>query len=233
MATRKSRAHDEKSQSIRVLVVDDHPVVRAGLHALLSSAGMTVVGEAINGLEALEAVRRLRPDVVLMDVKMPDADGLSATKAIREQSVNIPVLLISNYDSLEYVRQSILSGASGYLLKDVSREALIDAIKLVLSGKTLFEGTIVRELLEEGKSKPPDQSPDQRLRLLSPVEKRVLTLLAQGLTNKEISQQMHYSVSTVKNIVQRITTKLGVTGRIQAATLAAQEGINPSREAGD
>lgn len=212
---------------IRVLIADDHAMVRDGLRSILSSAeDVEIVGEAGTGGEVLEAVQALAPDLVLMDIRMPDMDGLAATEAIKQCSPHTSVIIVTSYESKEYLRRAIEAGAAGYLLKGTSREGLITTIRAVRSGGSMIDARLLGELLHdmglEGKFEHGAGDP---LQSLSPRERQVLGLLVEGLTNKEIAQQMHYSVGTVKNVVQRVIEKLGVSDRTQAAVCAVRSGL--------
>ncbi len=214
-------------EAIRVMIVDDHPVVREGLRAMLNTPGIDVVAEARDGDEALRNALELKPDVVLMDVKMPGADGLEVAAALKELAPETSVIVVTSYDDREYVRRAIECGASGYLVKGASREALIQAVKLVREGESLISAGLLAEL--SGQTNEGDPRPGQRDGLLDALNQRELETLrfvAQGLTNKEIAARMHYSVGTVKNLVQRVIEKLAVSDRTQAAVCAVRAGID-------
>ncbi|MDP2675513.1 MAG: PAS domain S-box protein [Dehalococcoidia bacterium] len=214
--------------AITVLIADDHPMVREGLRSMLDAQGIEVIGEAINGAEAVERAQQIDPDVVLMDVRMPDMDGLAATEIIKQTSPQTSVIVITSYESKEYLRRAIEAGAAGYLLKGMSRESLIDAIRLVKGGGSLIDARLLSELLKEmGVEGSRFQGVEGALEALTPREQEVLSLLVRGLTNKEIATEMHYSVGTVKNVVQRVIEKLGVSDRTQAAVYAVRAGVNP------
>jgi NarL family two-component system response regulator LiaR len=213
---------------ITVLIADDHPMVREGLRSMLEVEGIEVIGEAATGAEAVERVQQLGPDVVLMDVRMPDLDGLAATEIVKESSPETSVIVITSYESKDYLRRAIQAGAAGYLLKGMSRESLIDAIRLVRGGGSLIDARLLSELLTEmGVQETRFKGAEGALEALTPREQEVLQLLVRGLTNKEIAAEMHYSVGTVKNVVQRVIEKLGVSDRTQAAVYAVRAGLNP------
>ena len=214
---------------ITVLIVDDHPMVREGLRSMLHVEGIGVIGEASTGSEAVQKVRELNPDVVLMDVRMPDMDGLAATEAVKREAPATSVIVVTAYESKEYLSRAIEVGAAGYILKGMSRDSLIDAIRLVKSGGSLVDARLLAELLREMgiRGSRFEGAVEGALETLSPREREVLQLLIQGLTNKEIAQQMHYSVGTVKNVVQRVIEKLGASDRTQAAVYAVRAGLNP------
>ncbi|MFQ6019496.1 MAG: response regulator [Dehalococcoidia bacterium] len=221
--------HMPNKGGITVLIVDDHPMVREGLRSMLNVKDVRVVGEAANGNEAVEQVRRLRPDVALMDVRMPDMDGLAATEIVKGELPTTSVIIVTSYESKDYLRRAIAVGAAGYLLKGMSRETLVDAIKVVRGGGSLIESSLLAELLHDmGIEGPRIEESAGLLEALSPRERQVLQLLVQGLTNKEIAAQMHYSQGTVKNVVQRLIGKLGVSDRTQAAVLAVRAGMPTS-----
>jgi len=225
---RKSRA--TAGPEISVLIADDHPMVREGLRAMLDAEGIAVVGEASTGQEAVQAVQELNPDVVLMDVRMPDMDGLAATEVVKQESPHTSIIIVTSYESKEYLRRAVEVGAAGYILKGMSRESLIDAIHLVRGGGSLVDARLLAELLREMgiQGSRFEAAAEGVLESLTPRERDVLQLLVRGLTNKEIAQEMHYSVGTVKNVVQRVIDKLGVSDRTQAAVCAVRAGINPA-----
>ena len=222
------RPNEATKGGIRVLIADDHPMVRQGLRSMLNIKGIQVIGEATDGREAVELVRDLNPDVILMDVRMPDMDGLAATEIVKEEAPSTAVIIVTSYESKDYLRRAIEAGAAGYLLKGMSRDSLIEAIRLVRGGGSLVDAKLLAELLQEmGVSGSRFQGAEEgALEALSPRERQVLQLLIHGLTNKEIAQQMHYSVGTVKNVVQRVIEKLGVSDRTQAAVYAVRAGLN-------
>jgi len=211
---------------IRVLIADDHAMVRDGLRSILSVDDIEIVGEAGTGEEALAAVQTLAPDLVLMDIRMPDMDGLAATEAIKQCAPDTSVIVVTSYESKEYLRRAIEAGAAGYLLKGTSRESFITAIRAVRNGGSLIDARLLGELLKDmGVEEKFEHAAGDSLQCLSPRERQVLGLLVEGLTNKEIAQQMHYSVGTVKNVVQRVIEKLGVSDRTQAAVYAVRSGL--------
>ncbi|MBI1886534.1 MAG: response regulator transcription factor [Chloroflexi bacterium] len=214
-----------------VLIADDHPMVREGLRSMVAGKDVQVVGEAGSGSEALERVRELQPDVVLMDVRMPDMDGLAATEIIKKEKPETSVVIVTSYESMDYLRRAVIAGAAGYVLKGVSQTALVNAIRIVKSGGSLIDGALLKELLKEIGLEQREPLKLGGLDMLSPRERDVLRHLVRGLTNKEIAQEMHYSVGTVKNAVQRIIEKLGASDRTQAAVLAVQAGIGMEQPA--
>ncbi|MCA9848183.1 MAG: response regulator transcription factor [Dehalococcoidia bacterium] len=223
MADKHSTSEQPASgRPIRVLVVDDHPVVRDGLRAMLDAPGIAVVGEASSGAIAVQRVDELQPDVILMDVRMPDMDGLTATRLIKERHANVSVFIVTSFSSVDYLQRAISSGASGYLLKGMSRDTLINSVRLVRDGGSVFDATLLQEVLA-GIGYDPAAS--AAVRQLSDREREVIRLLAAGRTNREIGDLLGYSVGTIKNTVQAIMEKLEVSDRTQAAVLAVRAGI--------
>jgi PAS domain S-box-containing protein len=218
---------DSPRETITILIADDHPMVREGLRSMLDEEGIQIVGEAVNGAEAVDLARRTKPDVILMDVRMPDMDGLAATEIIKQESPETSVIVITSYESKDYLRRAIDAGAAGYLLKGMSRNALIDGIRLVRGGGSLIDARLLSEMLSDmGVEGTRFQGAEGTLEALTPREQEVLHLLVGGLTNKEIAAEMHYSVGTVKNVVQRVIEKLGVSDRTQAAVFAVRAGMS-------
>ena len=207
---------------VRVLIVDDHPVIRSGLCAMLDSDGVVVVGEASDGEGAIARVSSLQPDVVLMDVRLPDMDGLDATRLIREQDPSVAVVMLTSFENQDYLRRAIQAGAAGYLLKGMSREALVGAIRNAAEGSSIFDSSMIAGLLSELPAEP------ARARLLGRLDDRehaTLCLVAGGLTNRQIAERLGYSVGTIKGVIQQIIEKLEVNDRTQAAVVAAQAGL--------
>ena len=210
---------------IRVLICDDQVVVCEGLRAILGTVPeVEVVGIANDGAEALDRISSLLPDLVLMDLKMPEMNGIQATRLIRERYPLVKVLVLTTYDADEWVFDAIRAGADGYLLKDTPREGLIAALKGTVAGATHVDpqvaGKLFRRVSQGGP--PPDQA---ALDLLGDREKEILRLLARGYTNPEIAQRLFLSEGTVRNYVSSIFSKLGVTDRTQAAVLALRAGL--------
>jgi RNA polymerase sigma factor (sigma-70 family) len=219
----------EEAERIRVLLVDDHPLVRAGARAMLNDPTIEVVGEAATGAEGVELTHTLNPDVVLMDVNLPDIDGLVATAEIKRELPQVSVVIVTGDESRDYIRRAIDAGAAGYLMKGASREVLIQAVKLVQAGGSLIDAGLLASLAHDANQEAGPRGKDQIDKLLdslSPREIEVLQDLARGMTNKEIAQRMHYSVGTVKNVVQRIIEKLSVSDRTQAAVYAVRAGLD-------
>ena len=207
----------------RVLLVDDHELVRQGVAAMLLNAdGIEVVGEARTGREAIEATRRDLPDVVLMDVRMPDMDGLEATKKIKEERPRTAVIMVTMHDNPAYLRDAVRAGAAGYLLKDVSKEELVDAIRQVSTGGAFIESKLLRGMLSEMKPAGPVPSAAKNL---TKREREILGLVAEGLSNREIADKLVLSPETVKSHVAAILEKLNVSDRTQAAIYAVRNGL--------
>ena len=211
---------------IKVLIVDDHTVVRDGLTAVLGRADdFTVVGEAQNGLEAVERALELRPDVVLMDLRMPEMDGVAAMRRIGEEAPEVRFIVLTTYDNDEYIFNAIEAGARGYLLKDVSREELFQAVRAVHRGESLIQPAVAARVLDRFAQLSRQASKGATRGMLSERELKVLESMAQGSANKEIAASLSISESTVKTHVANIFSKLDVSGRTEAVTQALQRGI--------
>lgn len=214
---------------LRVLIADDQSLVRAGFRMILdASEGLQVIGEAADGEAAVVAARRLKPDVVLMDVRMPRLDGLEATRRILAGNPHgIRVIMLTTFDLDEYVYTALRSGASGFLLKDVSPEQLVAAVRLVAAGDALLAPSITRRLVERwARPAPvaPSVSPAE-IGTLTAREREVLTLMARGLSNGELADRLTLSEATVKTHVARVLGKLGLRDRVQAVVLAYETGL--------
>jgi DNA-binding NarL/FixJ family response regulator len=210
--------------SIRVLLVDDHALARTGLRMVLDAEpDIEVVGEAANGRQAVHSVGRLHPDVVLMDVRMPELDGIAAT---REIAGTTRVLILTTFDLDEYVYDALAAGASGFLLKDVGPEQLSEGIRIVASGDALLAPTVTRRLIDElvaARRQP--AAPPPELDALTPREREVLQLVAQGLSNLEIAELLVVEETTVKTHVSRLLAKLDLRDRVQAVIFAYEAGL--------
>jgi DNA-binding NarL/FixJ family response regulator len=215
--------------SVRVLLVDDQALIRAGFRMILNAEdGIEVVGECADGAQAIDSVKRLRPDVVLMDIRMPEMDGIEATRRIAQSNGDQPVrvLMLTTFDMDEYVYDALRAGASGFLLKDVPAEQLVDGIRLVAAGEALLAPSVTRRLIEEFSKGPRSrQEPPAALDELTPRELEVFTLIARGMSNHEIAEQLVVSETTVKTHVARVLMKLGVRDRVQAVVLAYESGL--------
>jgi len=209
--------------TIRILIVDDHTVVRDGLSAMLGREDdFEVVGEAQNGLEGVEKAVLLKPDVVLMDLRMPELDGVEAMRRIREQKPEINFLVLTTFDTDEYIYDAIEAGAKGFLLKDASREELFKAVRAVSRGDSLIDPSVAARVLNRFAQLSRESAPQE---LLSERERQVLDLLAKGSANKEIAASLSLSESTIKTHVANIFQKLEVNDRTSAVTQALQRGI--------
>ena len=230
MEAEKTRA--ERTSPAQILIADDHDLVRDGFHRMLASdPELQVVGEARNGQEAIELCRSLRPDLVLMDVRMPEIDGLAATRIIKEEFPTVSVLIISTYDNPDYLFEAIRAGAAGYVLKDTPKRTLIEIIQRTLNGEATLDSEVAVQLIKRFTDKagptelPP--VPEERssaspepLKDLTTRELEVLPLLAQGKSNPEIAEKLSISRSTAKVHVGHIINKLGVSDRTQAVIRA-------------
>ncbi len=212
---------------IRVLIADDQALVRGGFRLILQAQpDMEVVGEAEDGRLALQLARELRPDVVLMDIRMPELDGIEATRRLGDSPDAPRVLMLTTFDMNEYVYEAMKSGASGFLLKDVRPEELADAVRTVAAGDALLAPSITRRLIEEYvRRPPPGQGRPPELAELTERELEVLQLIAKGLSNAEIGGQLFVSEATVKTHVTRILAKLQLRDRVQAVVLAYESGL--------
>ena len=215
---------------VRVVVADDQALVRTGFRMILTADGIDVVAEAATGAEAIDAVRRTRPDVVLMDIRMPVLDGLEATRRILADGADGAdgprILMLTTFDVDEYVYAALAAGASGFLLKDVAPEQLTAAVRLVRSGDALLAPTITRRLVERFARGGQETSAVHRdLASLTPREREVLQLLARGLSNAELAAAFHLSEATVKTHVARILGKLQLRDRVQAVVVAYETGL--------
>lgn len=210
---------------IRVLVVDDEALIRTGFQRILAAAdGIEVVG-AVSGGQALWAVREQRPDVVLLDIRMPDVDGLTVLGEIRRLREPPVVAMLTTFDMDEYVETALRSGAAGFLLKDTDPEALPLAVQNLARGGTVLSPKVTRTVVDGYLSAGGPEHPPKAVERLTCREREVLLLLAEGLSNAEIAARMHLSTGTVKDHVSAILTKLEVSGRVQAALLAQRAGL--------
>jgi DNA-binding NarL/FixJ family response regulator len=211
--------------TIRVLVADDQSMVRAGFRMLLADEqDIEVVAEAENGREAVEKTARFNPGVILMDIRMPELDGLQATRRILAEDNDARILILTTFDLDEYVYEALSAGASGFVLKDDSPEQLLAAIRTVAAGDALLSPTVTKKVIKQF-ARRPRPAPPKELDDLSERERDVFRLMAEGMSNGEIGQELFISETTVKTHVTHILQKLGLRDRVQAVVLAYQTGI--------
>ena len=218
------------SGRIRIVIADDQPLVRAGLKMMLEvEPDIEIVGEAADGVEAVRVVRSAAPDVVLMDVRMPQLDGIAATRTLLDGRLSSPpkVLMLTTFDLDEYVYEALRAGASGFVLKDLSPEQLVEAIRVVAGGEALLAPTVTRRMIEEYVRHPPAQvrQPPRALDDLTPREREMLAYVAKGMSNAEIAAAAFVSEPTVKTHVARILMKLGLRDRVQVVVFAYEHGL--------
>jgi DNA-binding NarL/FixJ family response regulator/class 3 adenylate cyclase len=229
LAERQDELAAEDGRAVRILIVDDQALVRAGFRMILEAENdIEVVGEAADGGEAVAAWERLEPDVVLMDVRMPEMDGIEATRRMLEQGeTRTKVVMLTTFDMDEYVYDALKAGASGFLLKDVPPEQLVSGIRSVASGDALLAPSVTRRVVEEFVRRPPDsvRKPPENLGELTARELEVLKLLARGLSNAEIATALFVSETTVKTHVAHVLMKLDLRDRVQAVVLAYESGL--------
>jgi DNA-binding NarL/FixJ family response regulator len=213
--------------TIRVLLCDDQALVRSGFRLILESReDIAVVGEAEDGREAIELARRVDPDVILMDIRMPNVDGVEATRRLVGGGSRARIVVLTTFDLDEYVFESIRAGASGFLLKDVQPAQLVDAIRVVAAGEALLAPTVTRRLLERfAHTLPGEEKPPPELESLTERELEVLKLLASGLSNAELAECLFLSETTVKSHISSVLRKLGLRDRVQAVVLAYEAGL--------
>ena len=215
---------------IRVLLADDQGLVRAGFRMILrAEADIEVVGEAGDGAEAVAGAGTLRPDVVLMDIRMPGVDGIEATRRISAAAGGPRVLVLTTFDLDEYVFEALRAGASGFLLKDAPEDQLVAAIRVVAGGASLFAPTVTRRLIERFTDGPGGREPPRELAELTPRELEVLRLMARGLSNAEIAAELVVSEHTTKSHVASVLSKLRLRNRVQAVVLAYESGLVVAR----
>jgi DNA-binding NarL/FixJ family response regulator len=214
------------SGPVGVLIVDDDKLMRAGLRAVLSSdEGIEVVGEAGDGRAAIDSARRLAPDVVLMDVRMPEMDGITATREVLEAAPDCRVVIVTTFEEDDYVFGGLAAGASGFLLKRTGPEELIAAIHTVAGGEALLSPSVTRRVIERMAREPGVEPQEARLEELTDREREVLELIAAGLTNAEIAERLVIEESTVKTHVKRVLMKLDLRDRVQAVIFAYENGV--------
>jgi two-component system, NarL family, response regulator YdfI len=209
---------------IRVLIADDHLVVREGLRAILEAApDLALVGEAADGAEAVQLAGELSPDVVLMDLRMPNVDGIEAIRQIKSRYPDVEIVILTTYDDDEYIVRGLRAGARGYLLKDTGRQVLFEAIRAAARGESLLPSAVVDKVV----ARLAEPQPVETARL-SDREREVLGLLAEGAANKEIAARLHITERTVKAHVAGIFNKLGVNSRAEAVAVALRSGVLPA-----
>jgi DNA-binding NarL/FixJ family response regulator len=215
--------------AIRIIVADDHQMVRDGFAGLLNTQpDFTVIGTACDGAKAVRICRELHPDVVLMDVRMPGMDGIEATRQLASPGAGRPrILILTTFDLDEYVYDALCAGASGFLLKDVTAERLFDAVRIIAAGEALLAPAVTRRLISEfARQRPkPDAPSPAALAALTPRETQVLRLIAEGLSNHEISARLVVTEETTKTHVSRVLSKLGLRDRTQAVVTAYESGL--------
>ena len=218
--------------TIRVLVADDQSMVRAGFRMLLADEqDIEVVAEAENGREAVEKTARFNPGVILMDIRMPELDGLQATRRILAEDNEARILILTTFDLDEYVYEALSAGASGFVLKDDSPEQLLAAIRTVAAGDALLSPTVTKKVIKQF-ARHPRPAPPKELDELSEREREVFRLMAEGMSNGEIGDKLHISETTVKTHVTHILQKLGLRDRVQAVVLAHRTGVFEETPAG-
>jgi DNA-binding NarL/FixJ family response regulator len=212
--------------SVRVLLVDDDDLMRAGLRSVLSSdETIEVVGEAGDGREALGRIRELRPDLVLMDIRMPDLDGIAATRRVLAAEPDVKVVVLTTFEEDDYIFEALSAGASGFLLKRTTPEELIAAIHTIAEGDSLLSPSVTRRVIERMATEPAATLSGAQLEVLTPREREVLELVGRGLSNREIADAFTIEESTVKTHVKRILMKLGLRDRVQAVILTYETGV--------
>jgi len=209
---------------IRVLVADDHGVVREGLRTLLTQAGFDVVALAATGEEALRLTLEHRPHVVLLDIRMPGLDGLQVLERLRDQAPHVAVILLTTYDNPTYLSRALALGAAGYLTKDADPQSIPLAVRAAVQGQAVLNQAVLRRTWQDSRPLAPAET-DAQLEELTEQELRVLRLLARGLSNQEIAARLHISLNTVKTHLKHIFAKLGVSDRTQAAVWAWRRGL--------
>lgn len=211
------------SETIRVLIGDDHSVVREGLKAVLSEGGFTVVGEAADGREAVEAARRTRPDVVVLDVQMPLMSGIDAAKQIRAELPGVKILVLTTFADEKVLTQCLKAGVDGYVIKDVEKMDLKKHIRAVVRGEAILDPKVAGLLMARVRGDQPAAEAKSE-EVLTSQQMVILRLVAQGYSNREIAETLHLSENTMKGYVAEILHKLGVKNRVEAATLASARG---------
>lgn len=212
--------------TITLLIADDHPMVREGLRSMLTAPDLTIIGEAGSGQEAVAQVKALRPDVVLMDIRMPDMDGIAALEALKEAQVLSRVIMVTTYRNTAFLLRALAAGADGFVLKDIPRNDLLATVRAVASGAARVDQQFLQQVLRDlAETQPIEAGETERLEPLTPREMDVLRLLVEGLTNQAIGHALGLSPGTVKGYVQTITQKLNAADRTQAAVKAIRLGL--------
>jgi two-component system response regulator DevR len=211
---------EEPGATIRVFLLDDHEVVRRGVRDLLEAAGgIEVVGEASTAAEAVARVPAVRPDVAVLDVRLPDGSGVEVCRDLRAADPDLRCMMLTSFDDDEALLDAIVAGASGYLLKEVRAADLVASVRRIAAGESLLDAHATARVIDRLRNPPPE---DRRLAALSPQERRILGLLAEGMTNRQIAQEMYLAEKTVKNYVSNLLMKLGMHRRTEAAVYAAR-----------
>ena len=214
MTVSQQSATEDVPPPIRVFILDDHELVRLGLAELLEGQGFTVVGSCGTAAEATRLIPALRPDVSVLDARLPDGTGIEVCRDVRSVDPTLRCLILTSYDDEQALRGAVLAGASGYVLKEIGGTDLLTAIKLAANGKSLFDAALKRKIIE-GLADP--VPPDPRMASLTAQERRVLALIGQGMTNRQIGDELFLAEKTVKNYVSSLLAKLGFERRTQAA----------------
>lgn len=216
-----------KQPDISIIIADDHPMVRAGLRSMLNAPGLRILGEASSGREAVEQVGDLAPDIALMDIRMPDMDGLAALQAIRAADSRTRVIMITTYQSTAYLLRALAAGAAGFVLKDISRDDLLATVRAVAAGSSRVDRKFLQRVLRDlnAANETEAELAVELLEPLTPREMDVLRLLIEGLTNQAIADAFNLSPGTVKGHVQTILHKFNASDRTQAAVIAIRAGL--------
>ncbi|WP_396657636.1 response regulator [Microbacterium sp.] len=216
---------EDAGHALRVLVADDQDLVRTGFRLILERAGIDVVAEAADGVEAVAGAREHRPDVVIMDIRMPRMDGIEATRRVVAVPDPPKVLALTTFDLDEYVYGAIRAGASGFLLKDVSPAGLVQGVRVIAAGEAMLAPAVIDRLVARHAIAEPEADVPAAMQALTDRETEVLKLVARGMANSEIAAQLHLSEATVKSYVSRLLSKLGLRDRVQIAVLAYETGV--------
>ncbi|MGB8645662.1 MAG: response regulator transcription factor [Anaerolineae bacterium] len=225
MPNTSAQPQNQMQAPIRVIIADDHPMVREGLASMLTAKGIEVVGEASNGREAIALAKSLNPSVVLMDVRMPDLDGLEACRLLHRDQPDLPVIIVTTYDNPAYMAKALSAGAAGYILKGATRDELLQAVRAVAEGGMLWDRGLMQQVVRKTvQDLTQPQEDEQLLESLTAREREILALIAQGMNNREIAETLSVTVSTVKTHIEHILAKLQATDRVQAAVWAVRHG---------